>query len=63
MMPETDHERIERLAYEAERWRLIAGRLYEELKRWGWGDFHYGSQPQDSSVVAALKVYEEARDA
>lgn len=26
----------------------------EELKRWGWGDFHYGSQGQEQSVVDAV---------
>lgn len=40
-------------------WEKVATILYEELKRWGWGDFHYGPQPQDPKVVATLKVYED----
>ncbi len=41
-------------------WKHVATVLYNELKRWGWGDMHYGSQPQERSVVAALEVYEQA---
>jgi hypothetical protein len=41
-------------------WKHVATVLYNELKRWGWGDFHYGSQPQEKSVVTALSVYEQA---
>lgn len=30
-------------------------RLRAELARWGWGDFHYGDQPQDRAIVALLE--------
>lgn len=41
-------------------WEKVATVLYNELKRWGWGDFHYGSQgEQEKSVLAALRVYED----
>lgn len=49
-----------RLSDEDLGWKHVATVLYNELKRWGWGDFHYGSQPQEKSVVAALAVYEQA---
>lgn len=45
---------------EAEKWKHVATVLAEELRRWGWGDFHYGDQPQERSVVEALAVYENA---
>ena len=32
----------------------------DELARWGWGDFHYGSQPQEKSVTDALAVIDKA---
>lgn len=42
-------------------WKYVATTLYVELKRWGWGDFHYGPQDrQEVGVVAALRVYEDA---
>ena len=31
-----------------------------ELARWGWGDFHYGDQPQERSVVDAIAVADKA---
>jgi hypothetical protein len=31
-----------------------------ELDRWGWGDFHYGPQPRDGSVVRALAAIDAA---
>jgi hypothetical protein len=39
----------------------LADVLAEELKRWGWGDMHYGSQPQEKSVTDALSVYQRVR--
>lgn len=30
--------------------------LRDELSRWGWGDFHYGSFPQEKSVVDAVAL-------
>lgn len=32
----------------------------DELGRWGWGDMHYGSTPQEASVVDTLAVIDEA---
>ncbi len=32
----------------------------DELKRWGWGDFHYGEQPQDPVVLAAISIADKA---
>jgi hypothetical protein len=32
----------------------------DELKRWGWGDFHYGSAAQEQSVVDAVAVADAA---
>ena len=31
--------------------RSVLAEAREELTRWGWGDFHYGNQPQEKSVV------------
>lgn len=45
---------------EAAKWRRVADVLAGELARWGWGDHHYGDQPQATSVQAALAVYDEA---
>jgi hypothetical protein len=39
----------------------LADVLAEELKRWGWGDMHYGTQPQEKSVSDALAVYQQVR--
>lgn len=41
-------------------WRYVANVLADELRRWGWGDFHYGPQAQEKSVCDALAVYEDA---
>ena len=41
-------------------WRSVADVLATELGRWGWGDMHYGDQPQERSVVDALAVYKSA---
>ena len=35
----------------------------DELTRWGWGDFHYGAQPQEKPVVDAIAVADAALDA
>lgn len=42
---------------EIERLRKLATMMAEELSRWGWGDMHYGPQPQERSVVAVLDEY------
>lgn len=41
--------------------RDFADRLVAELKQHGWGDFHYGPQDQDPSIVALLREHEERR--
>ncbi len=42
---------------EVERLRSLAKAMAEELAKWGWGDMHYGPQPQERSVVAVLEEY------
>lgn len=42
---------------ENKRLRALAGMMATELSKWGWGDFHYGPQPQEQSVVAVLDEY------
>jgi hypothetical protein len=49
---------IERTEVERLRAALIATR--DELARWGWGDFHYGAQPQDKRVVDAVALADAA---
>lgn len=44
-------------------WRDTADMLATELRKHGWGDFHYGDQPQDACVVTALRCYERAKAA
>lgn len=39
-------------------WREMAGALAEELRKWGWGDMHYGPQPQEPEVVAVIARYD-----
>jgi len=34
--------------------REVGDAMAEELVQHGWGDFHYGDQPQDRSVVEAI---------
>jgi hypothetical protein len=43
-------------------WRAVADVLAIELRKWGWGDMHYGTTPQETSVVLALGIYEDACD-
>jgi hypothetical protein len=44
------------------RWRRVADVLAQELRRWGWGDFHYGPQnpSQEQRVLDVLAIYEQA---
>lgn len=35
----------------------LAKTMALELAKWGWGDMHYGPQPQERSVVAVLEEY------
>lgn len=35
----------------------LAKTMAEELAKWGWGDMHYGPQPQEPRVVAVLEEY------
>lgn len=48
---------IHRLRQENEELRYLATVMAQELAKWGWGDFHYGPQPQDRNVVAVLEEY------
>lgn len=41
--------------------RDFADRLAAELARHGWGDFHYGEQPQDPAIVALLDEHKRRR--
>ena len=41
--------------------RDFADRLAAELARHGWGDMHYGGQPQDRNVVRLLAEYKTRR--
>lgn len=34
--------------------RTVLQDARDELARWGWGDMHYGEQPQEQSVVDTL---------
>lgn len=34
--------------------RELLAQAREELARWGWGDFHYGTSGQEQSVVTML---------
>jgi hypothetical protein len=40
---------------ELKRLRDQKTRLRTELAKWGWGDMHYGDQPQDAAIVALLE--------
>lgn len=35
-------------------WKALLREVKVELSRWGWGDFHYGDQPQEPRVVALV---------
>jgi hypothetical protein len=48
------HEPAPSLLAEIGRLRAALIATMDELDRWGWGDFHYGSQPQDQRVVDAV---------
>lgn len=48
---------VRRLRQENEELRYLATVMAQELAKWGWGDFHYGPQPQDRNVVAVLEEY------
>jgi len=41
--------------------RNLSDRLAAELARHGWGDMHYGDQPQDRNVVRLLDEYKARR--
>lgn len=36
-------------------------RVVTELAKHGWGDFHYGDQPQEPEIVAPIEEYEGIR--
>jgi len=36
-------------------------RVIEELKKHGWGDFHYWVGPQDPAIVALITEHEQRR--
>lgn len=50
---------ILRFAYADE--QDFADRLAAELAKHGWGDFHYGAQPQDPAIVALLNEHARRR--
>jgi len=39
---------------DVQRLRGALAEVTAQLARWGWGDMHYGSQPQDPAVIAAM---------
>jgi len=49
------------LAAELATERSLADRLAAELARHGWGDMHYGDQPQDRNVVRLLDEHKARR--
>lgn len=44
----------------AEALRALLREVTDELSRWGWGDFHYGEQPQEARVVALVAKARQA---
>lgn len=50
---------VERLEQKLDALRPIAANLAAELRKWGWGDFHYGHRTlQEQSVLDALAPYD-----
>jgi len=48
-------EGIKRLEVELQHREEFIRRLMAELRKHGWGDFHYGAQQQDPNIVALLR--------
>lgn len=54
-------EAILPLQFEINRLEDFLGRVMEELDKHGWGDFHYGPQPQDPAIVKLKEEYNASK--
>ena len=62
--PEADpaalHAELDGCKAEIAKLRGALAAAREELTHWGWGDFHWGPQPQEKRVVDAIAAIDEA---
>lgn len=40
----------------------FGGRVVEELNKHGWGDFHYGTTPQEPQIVALVEEWKRMQE-